>query len=205
MKWLLLLLTCAGAFAEIPADSSPLTPTEQTLEFSRLALTRTSDGHGELLVQGKVWTVEMILHATPWELMTLTQTLTATLIPLSRFGGGGRLTNAWRTKLATFAASGDAPIPPAQHDLFDPDLVLWDPGFVQHKNQWGQWSLSLDRRDIVQADLPALSPLEVQQAVRILTNRTYPLAFVVENLEAFRAQLSVVPRLTEALKTQPAP
>ena len=57
-------------------------------------------------------------------------------------------------------------------------------------------------RDIVQADLPTLSPLEVQQAVEVLTARTYPLEFVLYHLEAFRAQLSVVPRLSEALEVR---
>ena len=97
-----------------------------------------------------------------------------------------------------FAASGDSAAPPAQEDLFSPELVLWDPGYIPNLNEWGQWSIRLDHRDIVQDDLPTLSPLEVQQAVLVLTGRTYPVEFILDHLEAFRAQLSVVPRLAEA-------
>jgi hypothetical protein len=75
--------------------------------------------------------------------------------------------------------------------------VLWDPGYIQNQNEWGQWFITLDRRQIVQKDLATLSPLEVQQAVFVLTNRTYPIEFVLEHLESFRAQLTVHQRLAE--------
>jgi len=187
----------ASAEAEVP---SPLTPEEQALVFDRRFLRVDDHGAGYLEVQGEPLGVGRILSLSPWDLMDLVQTLSGRELALSRFGSGrgSDLTQAWRLKLAAFAASAVAhsSAHPAAHeeDPFDPALVLWDPGFLQTKNSWGQWTIRLDRRDIVQGDLATLSPLEVQQAVAVLTGRTYPVEFVLENLESFRAQLSVVPR-----------
>jgi hypothetical protein len=126
--------------------------------------------------------------------MELVQVLGRVEVSLSRFGNNDALTQAWRHKVAAFASTADAPPPTPSEDLFDPALVLWDPGYIQQKNEWGQWCVRLANRTIVQSDLATLSPLEVQQAVEVLTARTYPIEFILDHLEAFRAQLSVVPR-----------
>ena len=150
--------------------------------------------HGFLWVQGESLSQAEILSLSAWDVMKLVQTLTKVEIPFSRFGNNDFLTQAWRQKVATFAAMADTPpLPPPEH-LFDPALVLWDPGYIQTKNEWGQWTIHLANRDIVQSDLPTLSPLEVQQAVEVLTGRTYTIEFILDHLEAFRAQLSIVPR-----------
>ena len=203
MKWLNLafwtLVLCSPCVSADSTDS-PLTNAEQALTFSPSFLKTGADGHGYLVVRGEPLSVSRLLSLSPWDLMDLVQTLSGMPWPLSRFGtgNGDPLTKAWRTKVASFAVLGDASKPPAQEDLFDPALVLWDPGYIQNVNEWGQWYLRLDHRDIVQDDLPTLSPLEVQQAVTVLTGRTYPIEFILNHLEAFRTQLSVVPRLTEA-------
>jgi hypothetical protein len=151
-------------------------------------------GHGLLFVHGEPLSQPRIRALSPWDLMELVQALSGVEVPLSRFGNNDTLTQVWRLRLASFAATADAPPAPPPEDLFDPALVLWDPGFIQTKNPWGQWSIHIENRDIVQADLPTLSPLEVQQAVEVLTARSYPIEFVLEHLEAFRAQLWISPR-----------
>lgn len=186
--------------AEAVAES-PLSAGERSLVFSPAY--RRTDGHGTgfLEVDGEPLSVGRILTLSPWDLMELVQTLSGAEVPLSRFGNGNgdELTQAWRTKVATFAAGPAGHGAAHQEDLFDPALVLWDPGYIQHLNSWGKWTIRIDRRDIIQEDLATLSPLEIQQAVEVLTARTYPVEFILEHLEAFRAQLSVVPRLTEAV------
>jgi len=89
--------------------------------------------------------------------------------------------------------------PPPSEDPFDPALVMWDPGTIQIWNPPqngvpGYWSIQLDNRTITQADIDSLSPLEVQQAVEVLTNRKYPIEFVLDHLQDFRALISVDPR-----------
>lgn len=79
-------------------------------------------------------------------------------------------------------------------DPFDPALVIWDPGTIQNKNDQGQWTITLDHRTITQADIPTLSPLEIEQAVEVLTERHYPIEFVLDHLEQFRALITVDPR-----------
>lgn len=184
--------------AEAP---SPLNEEERALTFDPVFRKTDEHGTGYLEVAGEPLTVPRLLTLSPWDLMELVQTLAHTEVPLSRFGNGNgdERTEAWRLKVAAFAAAdgGHHGIP--QEDLFDPALVLWDPGYIQKKNQWGQWSIRIDRRDIVQDDLATLSPLEIQQAVVVLTGRMYSIEFVLDHLEAFRAQLSVVPRLIEAV------
>lgn len=180
------------------APASVLAEEDRLLGFSPTFLSTDEMGNGLLVVHGEPLTVGRILSLSPWDLMELVQVLSGTPVPLSRFGNGDEVTQAWRTKVATFAASAAVHLPPAEEDLFDPALVLWDPGYIQNLNAWGQWTIRLDRRDIVQSDLETLSPLEVLQAVEVLTGRTYPIEFVLDHLEAFRAQLSVVPRLVEA-------
>lgn len=177
---------------------SPLSDEDRLLPFSRNFLKIDEQGHGYLLIHGEPLSVGRLLALSPWDLMEVVQVLSGKEVPLSRFGNGDEVTQAWRTKVASFAASGDVHTSDHTEDLFDPALVLWDPGYIQNLNSWGQWTIRLDRRDIVQSDLASLSPLEVQQAVEVLTGRTYPVEFVLEHLEAFRAQLSVVPRLAEA-------
>lgn len=83
---------------------------------------------------------------------------------------------------------------PPPEDPFDPALVIWDPGTIQTKNDQGQWTITLDHRTITQADIPTLSPLEVQQAVEVLTERHYPIEFILDHLEQFRALITVNPR-----------
>jgi len=210
MKWFQLIFLVAvlvGATNASEAHSSgssadgsasPLSAEDQRLAFSPGFLRADDRGRGFLLIKGEPFSVERLLSLSPWDLMEVVQTLAGTEIPLSRFGNGDERTQAWRTKVATFAAGADVHHPEAQEDLFDPQLVLWDPGYIQNLNSWGQWTIRIDRRDIVQDDLKSLSPLEVQQAVEVLTSRTYSIEFVLDHLEAFRAQLSVVPRLAEA-------
>lgn len=181
---------------------SPLYERELTLPFSAEFLATDDAGHGYLLVHSEPLSVARILSLSPWDLMELVQTLSGTELPLSRFGNGDELTQAWRLKVAAFAAGGDHHQPAHQEDLFDPALVLWDPGYIQHLNEWGQWTIQIDRRELVQGDLATLSPLEIQQAVEVLTARTYDVEFILDHLEAFRAQLSIVPRLTEAAGTE---
>jgi len=180
------------------APASVLADEDRLLVFSPAFLRTDEEGNGLLLVHGEPLSVGRILSLSPWDLMELVQLLSRTEVPLSRFGNGDEVTQAWRTKVATFAASAGVLTPVAEEDLFDPALVLWDPGYIQNLNTWGQWTIRLDRRDIVQSDLETLSPLEVLQAVEVLTGRTYSIEFVLDHLEAFRAQLSVVPRLVEA-------
>jgi len=177
-----------------PDPSVSLTPLEQSLSLARSFLRTDDQGHGYLLVQGEPLSQGRLRSLSPWDLMVLVQKLSAVSVPLSRFGDNDDLTQAWRDKVVAFAASADAPPRKAPENLFDPDLVLWDPGYIQKKNEWGQWSIHLDNRDIVQADLPHLSPLEVQQAVLVLTGRSYPLDFILDHLEEFRGQLSIDPR-----------
>ena len=181
---------------------SPLTTEERALEFDTRFLKTDDHGAGFLLVEGEPLSVSRLLSLSPWDLMELIQTLSGKEVTLSRFGNGDELTQAWRLKVAAFAASADAHHVVHQEDLFDPALVLWDPGYIQNQNSWGQWTIRIGRRDIVQGDLATLSPLEVQQAVEVLTARTYPVEFILEHLEAFRAQLSVMPRLIKAVAPQ---
>jgi hypothetical protein len=197
MKRLLIVFLAAAGFV-LPLFSSPLT-------FDPAYRKTDDQGRGLLLVRGEPLSVERILGLSPWDLMDLVQTLSGVPQRLSDYGNGGDdpVTQAWRTQVATFAAAADLPKAVPQEDLYDPALVLWDPGYIQNLNSWGQWTIRIARRDIVQADLPTLSPLEVQQAVEVLTGRTYPVEFVLDHLEAFRAQLSVVPRLAEALAVHP--
>jgi len=190
----LALLTAPVTANEKPSAESPLTPLEQALPLASSYLRTDDTGHGVVLIHGEPLSQARLKALSPWDLMEVVQTLSRVEIPLSRFGNNDALTQAWRLKLATFAATANAPPPPVPEDLFDPALVLWDPGYIQFKNEWGQWSIHLAHRDIVQSDLPLLSPLEVQQAVEVLTARSYPIEFVLEHLEAFRGQLSVVPR-----------
>lgn len=180
------------------ALASPLSDEDRLLTFSREFLRTDDHGAGFLLIHGEPLSVGRLFSLSPWDLMEVVQVLSGKEIPLSRFGNGDEVTQAWRTKVASFAATADAHPPAHAEDLFDPALVLWDPGYIQNLNSWGQWTIRLDRRDIVQGDLATLSPLEVQQAVEVLTGRTYPVEFILDHLEAFRAQLSVVPRLAEA-------
>jgi len=170
------------------------TAQDLALTFSPSYLRTDNHGRGYLLIQEEPLTVNRILSLSPWDLMEVVQTLSGTKVPLSRFGNNDAQTQAWREQVASFAAKGDAPPSRPAEDLFDPALVLWDPGYIQQKNEWGQWTIHLANRDIVQSDLATLSPLEVQQAVEVLTARTYPIEFILDHLEAFRAQLSVVPR-----------
>jgi len=193
MKRLVLLLFALVPFSiqasEAPAPAhgattySPLSEGEQALTFDPRLMERHAldlDPHS-------------LAEATPWELMELVQTLSGTLVPLSRFGNGhDELTEAWRQKL-TQEAHHHADHP---EDPFDPALVVWDPGTIQFQNEWGQWAIRIDQREITQGDLDTLSPLEIQQAVRVLTGRIHPIEFILEHLEAFRAQLSIVPRVT---------
>ncbi len=100
--------------------------------------------------------------------------------------------------LLTMLASGLCAEPPTE-DPFDPSLVMWDPGTIQIWNppeagRPGYWSLTLDHRTITQTDIPGLSPLEVQQAVEVLTGRHYPIEFVLDHLKEFRALITVDPR-----------
>jgi hypothetical protein len=208
-----LFLAASGVWANAPApeagpesahgeavEASPLTPGERALVFNPRF--RRLDEHGEasLEVEGEPLSVNRVLVLSPWDLMELVQKLSGTELPLSRFGNGNgdELTQAWRAKVAAFARGDEAHHGAGAHeaseDPFDPNLVLWDPGFIQTKNAWGQWTIHLAHRDIVQGDIPTLSPLEVQQAVAVLTGRTYSVEYVLEHLEAFRAQLSIVPR-----------
>jgi hypothetical protein len=90
-------------------------------------------------------------------------------------------------------------VPPPPEDPFDPALVVWDPGTIQTWNppaggRPGFWSIQLDSRSITQADIPTLSPLEVQEAVEVLTSRKYPIEFVLNHLEQFRQLITVDPR-----------
>lgn len=193
------LLTLGFLVLPLTAESlappeSPLTLAEQTLPFSRSFLKTDEGGHGVLLVRGEPLSAKRLLSLSPWDLMELVQTLTGVEVPLSRFGDNDELTQAWRQRLVVFAASADSPPPSPPPNLFDPKLVVWDPGVLQTKNAWGQWTIHLAHRDIVQSDIPTLSPLEVQQAVELLTGRSYPIEFVLEHLEAFRAQITVAPR-----------
>jgi len=198
------LLTAPASASEAPAAGahgavevfSPLTAGERALVFQERFLRSDPHGAGYLLVDEEPLSVERILSLSPWDMMELVQTLAEVEIPLSRFDTA-ELNQAWRLKVAAFA-TGVVHHAVQQEDLFDPALVLWDPGYIQNQNSWGQWTIRIDRRDIVQGDLATLSPLEVQQAVEVLTARTYPVEFVLEHLEAFRAQLSVIPRLVEA-------
>jgi len=184
---------------ESPAAESPLTPQERALFLDARAVKLDSHGQGYLIWKKEPVTVELIEGLSPWDLMHIFQALSGSDIKLSRFGRGGNdeLTQAWREKLAEFVVSRESPAVEHQEDLFDPELVLWDPGYIQNQNEWGQWFITLDRRQIVQKDLGTLSPLELQQAVFVLTNRTYPIEFVLEHLESFRAQLTVHQRLAE--------
>jgi len=197
------ILVFAGLWAltvTVSALDSPLTAAELSLTFSKDSLRTDGQGHGYLLVWGEPLSADRIRSLTPWDLMDLVQTLTKEKWPLSRFGNGSNdLTQAWRDKIIAFAATADSPPKAVPEDIFDPDLVLWDPGYIQMKNAWGQWTIHLANRDIVQSDLPTLSPLEVQQAVEVLTARTYPIEFVLNHLEQFRAQLSIVPRNPDAV------
>ena len=89
--------------------------------------------------------------------------------------------------------------PPPPEDPFDPALVIWDPGTIQTWNppadgHTGFWSIRLESRTIRQEDIPTLSPLEVQQAVEVLTDRQYPIEFVLDHLEQFRKLITVDPR-----------
>jgi len=206
MKTFLALLFALGTVMTLMASEShgaaaavsPLYEDELLLTFSPRFLKTDDQGHGYLLVHGEPLTVGRILSLSPWDLMELVQTLSGKELLLSRFGNNDELTQAWRLKVASFAAGGDRHQPAEPEDLFDPALVLWDPGYIQNLNEWGQWTIRIDRRDLVQSDLATLSPLEIQQAVEVLTARTYPIEFILDHLEAFRAQLSVVPRLAEA-------
>jgi hypothetical protein len=197
--FILVFLGLSVWVGSIMALDSPLTAEEQALTFSKDYLRTDDQGHGYLLVQGEPFSTQVLLSLSPWDLMDLVQTLANDQLPLSRFGDGGRLTQAWRQKLVAFAATADVPKKPLPEDLFDPALVLWDPGYIQTKNAWGQWSIRIANRDIVQSDIPTLSPLEVQQAVEVLTGRTYPIRFVLDHLEQFRAQISITPRSPEAI------
>ncbi len=184
---------------ESPAAESPLSPQERALPLDARAVKLDSQGRAYLIWKKEPITVALIEDLSPWDLMHIYQALSGTDLKLSRFGHGGNdeLTQAWREKLAEFVVSRELPAVHHQEDLFDPELVLWDPGYIQNQNEWGQWFITLDRRQIVQKDLATLSPLEVQQAVFVLTNRTYPIEFVLEHLESFRAQLTVHQRLAE--------
>lgn len=190
MKRFLLLLVSLVPFSLVASEAhvpthgtsySPLTEGERALTLDP----RLVERHAEDLDPHR------LAEATPWELMELVQSLSGTLVPLSRFGNGhDELTEAWRQKL-THQADHHADHP---EDPFDPALVVWDPGILQFQNEWGQWAIRLDQREVTQGDLATLSPLEVQQAVLVLTGRTYPIEFVLEHLEDLRGQLSVVPR-----------
>jgi hypothetical protein len=199
MKWLLAVFTGIVVAGTLTALESPLTADELSLSFRKDFLRTDDQGHGYLSVWGEDITAAQILTFTPWDLMDLVQTLSGEKVPLSRMGNGGDLTDAWRQKVVAFVRTADHLTPPAPEDIFDPRLVLWDPGYIQFKNAWGQWSIHLENRDIVQTDIPTLSPLEVKQAVEVLTARTYPAEFVLLHLEQFRAQLSIVPRSMPAL------
>ena len=184
------LLTLTGTTA---ASDPVLTKDELELKYSTDYLRTDDQGHGYLLVQGEPLSSQRILSLSPWDLMDLVQVLTGELVPLGRFENA-ELTRAWHHQVAAFAAKADAAVKVTPQDLFDPALVLWDPGYIQTKNAWGQWTIKITNREIVEADLASLSPLEVQQAVTVLTGRTYHIEFVLDHLEAFRAQLSIIPR-----------
>ena len=194
MKSSIVLFLGLLTLASTAAASDPVfTKEELGLKYSADYLRTDEQGHGYLLVEGEPLSSQRILSLSPWDLMDLVQVLTGELLPLGRFENP-ELIQAWRLRVAAFAATADLPVKVPPQDLFDPALVLWDPGYIQTKNAWGQWSIRIANREIVEADLPSLSPLEVQQAVAVLTGRTYPIEFVLDHLEAFRAQLSIVPR-----------
>lgn len=199
-----LVLTAAanppsGEPVSLGRSSSPLTSEERALGFDP-RFRHAEDGVGRLEVDGEPLTIERLRVLSPWDLMEVVQRISGVALPLSRFGqgNGDELTQAWRQRLVEFAEGTPGGVHHEESDAddpFDPALVLWDPGFIQTKNAWGQWSIRLANRDIVQSDLATLSPLEVQQAVAVLTGRTYSVEYVLEHLEAFRAQLSIEPRV----------
>ena len=179
---------------------SPFTDEEKALVFDPALVKLDENGQALVWLGKEPLTVAHLLALTPWDLMHVAQALTHQDLPLRRFGqgDGDELTEAWRQRLAAFAVGFEHPAVHHTEDPFDLGLVVWDPGYLQWQNEWGQWYITLARRDIVQRDIATLSPLEVQQAVEVLTGRTYPVEFVLEHLESFRAQITVHQRVVEA-------
>lgn len=74
---------------------------------------------------------------------------------------------------------------------FKTEEIIADPGVIQKKNSQGEWYISLDRRDVVESDVEDLSPLEVCQAVVVLTGKTWSLDTVLFHLDEFRNAIRV--------------
>lgn len=177
-------------------DSPALTEAERALPLVNVPVSWDSSGRAFWKVQGRDIGLAELSALTPWQTMELVQMLSGEEIPFSRFGDmNGMRLRAWKAKLAAYLAASSKPslVPKAQ--LFNPRFSVWDPGWIQHKNTLGQWYIHLFRRNIVESDLKTLSPLEVAQAIQVLTGRRYPMTFILEHLETFRTELRIEKRV----------
>lgn len=216
MKWFGIVLLIVALVPRAGANSAPeasdshgggdvhgapvpsvLAPEEASLKLSDQFLTTDAQGAKVLMIRGEPLSLERVEELSPWDLMEVVQVLSGTEIPLRRFGNGAGdpVTEAWRAKVVALWGPHEAVHHEVRDDRYDPRVIPWDPGFIQTQNSWGQWVLHLDRRDIIQSDIPTLSPLEIQQAIELLTGRTYPLEDILRDVESFRAWITVSPRV----------
>ncbi len=176
-------------------DAPALTAAERSLPFDSSFL-RWEGSEAYWKVGQATITLADIATFTPWQTMMLVQKLSGLLLPLDRFGDqNSPLLRAWKAKLEAYLASEAKPQVATPREVFNPLACVWDPGWVQHRNSLGQWYIHLYRRNILQSDVASLSPLEVAQAVKVLTGRRYSTNYILTNLEAFRTQLRVEQRL----------
>jgi hypothetical protein len=198
------LFFAATAFASpgtyvdpVPLPDAPaLTEFERALPLANVPVSWDASGQAFWKIHGREIGLAEVSALTPWQTMELVQVLSGEEIPLSRFGDAdGMRLRAWKAKLAAYLAAASKPslVPKAQ--LFNPQFSVWDPGWIQHRNTLGQWYIRLFRRNIIESDLKTLSPLEVAQAVQVLTGRRYPMTVILGNLEIFRTQLRIEKRV----------
>ncbi len=181
------------------SDAPALTTAERALPFDASFLRWEGDDAYWQVGQAQI-TLQALESFTPWQTMTLVQKLSGLLLPLDRFGDqNSPLLRAWKAKLEAYLAAEAKPQAASPQEVFNPLACVWDPGWVQQRNSLGQWYIHLYRRNILQSDVASLSPLEVAQAVKVLTGRRYSNQYILRHLEAFRTQLRVEQRLESHL------
>ncbi|NNM67859.1 MAG: hypothetical protein HKM06_07610 [Spirochaetales bacterium] len=177
-------------------DAPALTEAERALPLVNVPVSWDSSGRAYWKIQGRAIGLAELSALTPWQTMELVQLLSGEQIPFSRFGDmNGLRLRAWKSKLAAYLAASSKPSLVSKAQLFNPQFSVWDPGWIQHRNTLGQWYIHLFRRNIIESDLRTLSPLEVAQAIRVLTGRRYPMTFILEHLETFRTELRIEKRV----------
>lgn len=151
-----------------------------------LPIRLTRDGEPAFFLRGLPVTVRELGALTDFELLTLLQSLAGRDLLLSEITAERALIlqrlSQWlqdrRPKHLTHAAAD-----------FSTSRIRWNTDDVLKADPWDGYLIDLDRRSIAPKDIEDLSPLEIRQAVFLLTERLFDADQVLFNLEDFKRQL----------------